>query len=81
MTVTRIGLAPLLRGGGSVTLPKEITFACPRCGALVADKGQCLLEIRVVPGLDRQTFEAQMVVDCRTCSLDGVPPVVVFGTG
>ena len=78
MTQTRIGLAPLLRSrGGSLTLPEEITLCCPQCGSKVADKGQCLVEMTIVPEEDSHTgFLVQLQVDCRRCGCDSRPPAV-----
>ncbi len=67
---TRIGLGCLSRDGGSVELPENVTWCCPRCGTLVADKGQCLVMFMEWPQADESGKEQnvlRMTVDCRNC--------------
>ena len=78
MSQTRVGLAPILSNRmGSVTLPEEITLYCPQCGTEVADKGQCLVEMRPVHNESSCTgFSVQLVVDCRNCGCSDRPPAI-----
>jgi hypothetical protein len=76
--VTRIGLAPILQARtGSVALPAEVTLSCPQCGALAADKGNCLVEMRRVTDEKSKTgFVARLAVDCRSCGCSDREPAV-----
>lgn len=74
----------LVRSGmGSVELPEEITMYCPQCGTEVADKGQCLAELRPWPDPNSKTgFVVKLTIDCRTCGcLDREPTINFFKGG
>ena len=77
---TRIGISSLVDSRmGSIELPEEVTLLCPQCGTLVADKGQCLVELAKVPDDKSKTgFVVKLMVDCRSCGCDGREPAVSF---
>ena len=73
---TRLGIMSLVDGqAGSVELPEEVTLFCPQCGTEVADKGQCLAQLEVVPettrGESKTGFVLKAIVDCRSCGCFG----------
>lgn len=72
---TRIGIMSLVRDRkGSIELPEEITLFCPQCGTLVADKGQCLAELSLIPGESKTGFIVRLLVDCRNCGCSDKEP-------
>lgn len=76
---TRIGIAGLVKSRtGSVELPEEVTLCCPRCKTECADKGDCLLELRPTPNLEKKPaqIEVRLMVDCRVCGLDSEMPIL-----
>jgi len=76
---TRLGIMSLVESGtGSVELPEEVALFCPQCGTLVADKGQCLVELAKVPGESKTGFVVRLVVDCRSCGCQGREPAISF---
>lgn len=76
---TKLGIGPLVSArAGSVSLPTEITLACPFCGEEAADKGQCLVEMAMVADPESKTgFRAKLLSDCRSCSRQGEAAIVV----
>ena len=76
---TRLGIGALIRSQtGSVELPEEVTLFCPQCGTAVADKGQCLAEMAIVPGESKTGFVLKIIVDCRNCGCYGREPAGSF---
>lgn len=78
---TRIEISSLIKSRtGSIELPEEITLCCPRCGTKVADKGQCLAELTLVPSELENAFRfiVQLMVDCRNCGCFNQSPVITF---
>ncbi|MEK7553084.1 MAG: hypothetical protein AAB504_00110 [Patescibacteria group bacterium] len=61
---------------GSIELPEEITLFCPQCGTQVADKGQCLAELAMIPGESKTGFIVKLIVDCRNCDCYGKEPAI-----
>ena len=77
--LTRIGFGSLISGPGSITLPPEVSLACPQCGTLAADKGQCLLNFEVTPNPESKTgLSLKVLVDCRNCGATMKEPDVVI---
>ena len=81
MSAIRLGLASVLPNKtGSIAMPEEIIFSCPRCGELAADRGQCLVEIypvRVPDTISRTGFLARLQIDCRACGCSEGEPAIV----
>ncbi|MFZ2226542.1 MAG: hypothetical protein WA064_03735 [Candidatus Moraniibacteriota bacterium] len=76
---TRIGLMSLTGKPGSVEMPDGIVLSCPRCGQLLADKGQCLAEFIIAPCKESKTgFTLELLADCRGCGYNDGPPAVDF---
>lgn len=77
-TRTRIGIASLVKSRtGSVELPEEVTLYCPRCSTLASDKGQCILELGVIPDIEKGILEIKLYVDCRICGCYEEAPLLI----
>ena len=77
MLKTRITYMGLTGKEGSVEMPEGVSYCCPKCGTLVADKGDCLVEFILIPCEDSVTGSVlSILADCRACGYNSGPPAI-----